>query len=73
MQLKTLHAVRSIAIFILIMVTASVISVVLYGIGIVSGQDGSGGEGFLVFGVLVALVGLIAALSAAWSEYSKSS
>jgi hypothetical protein len=70
---RTLHAVRSIAIFILIMVTSSFISIFLYAIALVRSEYGNDGEGFLVFSGLIALIGLIAALIAAWSEYSKSS
>lgn len=74
---RTTHAIRSIAIFILIQVTSSVIAAIFAGIGLVidlSSERGSGGGAAMyVFAVLIAAGGLLAALSSAWSEYSQSS
>jgi hypothetical protein len=73
---RTTHAVRSIAIFILIQVTSTVIAAIFAGIGIamdISADGSSGGAAMYVFAVLIAAGGLLAALSSAWSEYSQSS
>lgn len=76
-QRRTTHAIRSIAIFILIQVTASVISAIFFAIGFamdMGAQYGDGGGvGMYAFGGIIALGGLVASLNAAWSEYSKSS
>lgn len=69
---KTTHAVRSIAIFILVQVTSSVIAAVIAGIGFGMTASGSDGQGFVVFGGLIAIGGLLAAITFAWSEYSQS-
>ena len=74
---RTTHAVRSIAIFILIQVTASVISAIFAGIGLAIdlSSDGSsgGGAAMYILAVIISVIGLFASLNAAWSEYSKSS
>ena len=74
---RTTHAVRSIAIFILIQVTASVISAIFAGIGLAidlsSNGDSGGGAAMYIFAVIISVIGLFASLNAAWSEYSKSS
>jgi hypothetical protein len=74
---RTTHAVRSIAIFILIQVTASVISAILAGIGLAidisSGDSSGGGAAMYILAIVTLLIGLFASLNAAWSEYSKSS
>jgi hypothetical protein len=74
---RTTHAVRSIAIFILIQVTSSVFSGVFFGIGVVMDMNSEYGDGggiaMYIIAALIAIGGLIASLNAAWSEYSKSS
>lgn len=67
---RTTHAVRSIAIFILIQMTSSVVAAIFFGIGFAMGK--SEGSAMFVLGGLTALIGLFASISAAWREYSES-
>ena len=64
---KTTHAIRSIARFLMIMVTSSLIGGAILGLGI-----GTMAWPIIIIGALVTLIGYIVAIADAWSELNQS-